>query len=292
MLNESLNGQSHVSPMTRSRPESDGVRLAVNLHQSTLGGYRLRFNFSAEIAAILARGLAHPRLHLSGTCVNGFRVWCAEHGGYEPIHHKRGRSWTMTLPIRKVRGREAAISSRPLDYSWERDETGPVLVIERVPDIFLPEQVLTTLPDRAVDPETRAERVDHKLRAAMARTKEESPVGVAPEPEPEPSSLGLGDAPDVEPQDPPPDSPWGGRHDEGAPRADSLGRGAPHHEAPLGLSPIPDESEPVSNEIVELQAAIGLVNELKIKLGENICLLIDDEGRLHARRRVISYIDL
>jgi hypothetical protein len=249
------------------------VRLAINHHAETLGRHRFRFRFDRPIVDILARGLAFPRVHVSGTTVNGFRIWCEERGGAAPVRSKYTGGWDFTLPVRRVRGRESTVSATNVAYKWERDETGPVLVLERIPDLFLPEAVIDSLPNRAVDPQTVHERVERKLKRAFRV--------LSAEPEPEPA--------------PPPEPPT----EETSPWKLTL----PYLTAPTPVPqtpeepaaaplPIPLDVDPLPPDVSDLKEAMAMVNELVDRLGQNIVLYIDEAGRLQAKRRVVSFIDL
>jgi hypothetical protein len=248
-------------PRPGGRAPGSPVRMAINQHAETHGRHRFRLRFDREIVDILARGLENPRIHLSGTTVNGFRVWCSDRGGYAPVRSKYTGGWDFTMPIRRVRGREEGVPITGVDFEWERDETGPVLVIPRIPDPFLPAAVIESLPNRAVDPQTIQERVDRKLKRAFRVLSAE------PEPEPAP--------PAVEP--------------EPVAQSRSATLTLPERAAPWL---IPLDGDPVPPDVTDLKAAMGLVNELVDRLGDNIVLYVDPDGRCQAKRRVVSFIEL
>jgi hypothetical protein len=163
-----------------SYPEH-GFKIGISHHNQTLGKHRPRFAFNPEVAKILSRGLAWPRIHIDGNFVNGMRIWCSEDKeGMAPTASLTG-SWSVTLPVRRVRGREDAVTSREVPFSWERDETGPVLVVPRVPDVLLPESVIDKLPNSQVDPETRIERAEKRLKQEMARVFAEAAEVTVPD---------------------------------------------------------------------------------------------------------------
>jgi hypothetical protein len=70
----------------------------------------------------------------------------------------------------------------------------------------------------------------------------------------------------------------------------------PHARPVLTLPPKPAplpmaEPEPTPA-LVDLKDAISLVNELLAEAGDAVSLMIGDDGRLAARRRVVSYVEL
>jgi hypothetical protein len=171
-----------------------GVRVGITHHQQTTGKHRARFYFDKPVADVLRRGLFSPRLHIDGDMVNGLRIWCDERCdekiGMTPTIAHAG-SWSFTVPIRRVRGAERTVNMAPVDFQWQLDEPGPVLLIPRLPDALLPVAVIDKLPNSAVDPETRRDRADKRLQREMAALYAEAPE--APE------------VPDEPPQpDPPP----------------------------------------------------------------------------------------
>lgn len=248
------------------RATTGPVRVAINQHPETHGRHRFRFRFDRPVVDILARGLERPRIHISGTTVNGFRIWCEDVGGYAPVRSRHTGGWDFTLPIRRVRGREQSVTITAVDYEWERDDTGPVLVIPRIPDPFLPAAVVESLPNRAVDPQTIQERADRNLKRAF-RLLSAEPEPPIPEPEPAP--------PAVEP--------------EPVAESRSTTLSVPERAAPL---PIPFDGDPLPADVTDLKAAMALVNELVDRLGQNIVLYVDREGRCQAKRRVVSFIEL
>jgi hypothetical protein len=270
----------------------------VSIHKPTEGKHRLRLLVDRDIAHKLARGLKHPRLHVEGDCGHGFKIYCREHGGYAPILGKGG-GWYCAIPARRVKAREAPVKTTPVEHYWDVDEHGPVLVIPRPPDAFLPQPLLDKLPRCQLEPETalarafsQAEkRLDREMAAmlhsapkpdivpfpglpsvpALDLTARARATGPLPEPEPE--------EPDEEPEpEPVPPSrgfyepPAGAR--EEAPAAEAL-------------------TEPEPATISDVAAAVALLNELIDRVGEQIHLSLDG-NRLRAQRRVVrvEYVDI
>lgn len=226
---------------------TDGVRIAINHHPQTLGGHRVRFWFGAEVTHKLARGLPWPRVHVDGDMAHGLRIWCSHEGGLQPIKHPVG-SWQVALPARRVRARENVTPSRAVSWVWDQDDSGPVILIPRPPDCFVPAPIIDKLPNAQVDAETRMARADKRLKRDIIKLFEDFP------------EIGPSDRPG-RPADPPP-------------------------------LPIPHDHEDPPPDVADLREALGMVNELVDRLGDNIALFVDEAGRLHAKRRVISYIDL
>lgn len=175
----------------RTAYPTSGVRISINRHQQAEGGHRVRFSFSPAVATVLRRGLHYPRVHLDGTMVNGFRIWAADAGGFTPIIAHSG-AWAFTVPCRRVRSREDQVGSADIEFQWDRDETGPVLLIPRLPDFMLPPAVLDKLPNSQVDPATIMERAEKRLQREIVSLKDEAVI--APE------------APEVVPQPPAPET--------------------------------------------------------------------------------------
>lgn len=229
-----------------------GVRIGINYHDQTIGKHRPRFSFDREVIDVLRRGLSYPRVQIDGTFVNGMRIWCAEKDGMAPTISKLG-GWAFSLPVRRVRGREENVATREVPFSWERDDTGPVLIIPRLPDALLPEPVIDKLPNSQVDHETRMERAEKRLSRELSIQQimdEEWPL-IEPEPEPHPLKALL-----AEPNVPPVDV------------------------------------EPPTPTIVDLKEALQMVNELVEQLGDQVVLSIDENGHVRAKRRIVQFIDL
>jgi hypothetical protein len=150
------------------RYPATGVTVSINHHAETLGNHRVRLSFAPPVANTLRRGLSFPRLHVDGTIVNGLRIWCSERDGWAPVLAKSG-AWALTLPVRRLRGREELVAAMPAEIDWDRDETGPVLLIPRLPDPLLPERVVDMLPNAAVDQETRDERQQRRRELAWQK---------------------------------------------------------------------------------------------------------------------------
>lgn len=176
-------------PLNLATYPTVGVRVAINVHPQTVGGHRVRFSFSPAVAAILRRGLVYPRVHLDGTMLSGFRVWCSQgdDGGYTPVLAHSG-AWSFTCPGRKLRCREDTVSSRDVEFQWMLDDSGPMLLIPRLPDSMIPLDVLFKLPNSQVDPETVMQRAETRLQRELAKLPQEIPDPIAlPPPEPEPA---------------------------------------------------------------------------------------------------------
>jgi hypothetical protein len=242
----------------RIMPPAAPVRVAIPVHQRSEGKHRLRISLNRDTAHRLAHGLRTPRLHVTGTVETGFRLWCTDHGGYAPVLSKSGE-WYLSLSIRRVHGRERAVPTEPAPHHWERDDTGPVLIIDPLPGHF--HRGACHHPPKPPAETAMAAAfaaADQKLKEAMAEAAE-----AEPEPEPPPAkaepcrpvlTLAYKAEPKAEPAMPDPDP---------APRA-----------------------------VNDLRTAIQLVNELMGEAGEGVTLVVQDDGRLSAKRRVIHYVDL
>jgi hypothetical protein len=233
-------------------PLADPVRVAIPVHQRAEGKHRLRVNLNRDIAHELARGLKTPRIHVTGDVNRGFRLWCQETGGYAPIPTKSG-GWYIALSIRRVHGRERAVPTQTVPFQWDRDHHGPVLCIDPLPADFLPER---SAPPHA---KPSAKCPDTALANAFADAERR-----------------LAEAMDEQ------------RHQPELP--------PPHARPVLTLPPKPAplpmaEPEPAPA-LVDLRDAIGLVNELLSEAGDAVSLVVGDDGRLAARRRVVSYVEL
>jgi hypothetical protein len=247
-------------------PSPDGVRIGVHHHPQTLGFHRVRFYFEAQVAHKLARGLPWPRIHIDGDMAHGLRIWCGPDGGLAPIKQATG-SWQVALPVRRVRARENVTASRSVSWVWDEDDTGPVILIPRPPDCFVPAEIINKLPNTQVDADTRLERADKRLKRDLVKLFQ--------------------DAPEIEPDNPRIEAlPDGTGLDDGVPIDPPAPTPAPD------LLAIPHDHEEPPPDVADLREAIGMVNELVDRLGDNIALFVDGAGRLHAKRRVISYIDL
>lgn len=249
---------------------SEGVTVSINYHPQTLGRHRLRLHFDRAVADALRRGLAFPRVHVDGSVINGLRVWCTESGGLAPNSHKSG-AWSVMLPVRRLRGREGPVSSTPAAIEWERDDTGPVLLLPRLPDALLPEAVVVKLPNSQVDPETRFDRADKKLQREIAILNgQDSRETITA-----PAVLALGS----------------GKPDRSLDAMiETIGE-PPAPEPPAPPAPEPP-APPPSNDAADLKTALAMVNELVERLGDSVALSIDADGRVQAKRRVVSFIDL
>lgn len=150
----------------RTSYPTEGARIGINYHDQTLGKHRVRFSLDRPVVEVLRRGLSFPRCHIDGSFVNGLRIWCTEKDGMAPTLSKTG-GWSFSVPARRVRAREDLVHSKEVDFSWERDQTGPVLLIPRLPDKMLPEVVIEKLPNGAVDQETLHERAEKRMQRDM-----------------------------------------------------------------------------------------------------------------------------
>lgn len=238
----------------------EGVRVSIQYHKETVGLHRIRFSFTGQIGDILRRGLYAPRLIIDGTAANGLRIWCAPEGGLTPVINRSSRNWSTTLPVRRVRAREAVVQSMDVPAEWQLDDTGPVLLIPRLPDALLPQELIDKLPNSQVDPETRHDRADRRLRREMLKLSADAPTleDEAPQLQPEPE-------PEAQPIEPP--------------AAETL---------PADPAPVDPPSPPAA----DLKEAIAMVNELVDQLGDTVALSIDERGHVRARRRIVQFIDL
>jgi hypothetical protein len=189
MLDTLTAGQADLTSYPR-----EGVRISIQHHKETIGLHRLRLSFPGEIGDVLKRGLYAPRLIVDGTATNGLRIWCAPEGGLAPIINRSSRNWSTTLPCRRVRAREDVVSSTEVEVTWELDETGPVMLIPRLPDVLLPPAVIDKLPNSQVDPATRFDRADKRLAREMAALNEDMPEPPAVVEPPSPPALDLKEA--------------------------------------------------------------------------------------------------
>jgi hypothetical protein len=236
---------------------TEGVRIGINYHDQTLGKHRPRFSFDREVADVLRRGLHFPALQVEGTFVNGLRIWCSDGEGMKPTISKVG-GWAFSVPVRRVRGREENVATMEVPFSWERDETGPVLIIPRLPDVLLPQPVIDKLPNSQVDEETRYERAEKRLKQEMGRVftdvrevqEDELEIAVPEDEEAEPM-------------------------------------GEPTHLANLeAIANAPNAHER------DLKEALSMVNEIVDRLGDRVALSIDENGHVRAKRRIVQFIDL
>ena len=246
----------------------EGLRVGINYHNQTLGKHRIRFSMEPAIAQIMRRGLEYPRIHFDGDLVNGLRIWCENEGGMAPTASYTG-AWSVTVPVRRLRGREQHIGAMDVAFEWERNETGPVMIVSRLPDVLLPEAVIDKLPNSQVDVETRMERADRKLRKEWAKLGTGIDEGVSFE------------APHV------PLTP----EQIAEPEAQLTEETAAEATEP-DQSPEVSTVEPPSRSAVDLKDAIAMVNELVDQLGDSVALSIDENGHVRAKRRIVQYIDL
>jgi hypothetical protein len=258
--------------VTRNQPDlssypTSGVVVGINHHPQALGGHRIRLGFDPKVVKILGRGLYSPRLHFNGTFVNGLRIWCEQEGGMAPIASGKVGSWAVTIPVRRLRGREAVIGARDVPIKWELDDTGPVLIIPRLPDVLLPEPVIDKLPNSQVDPETRFERADKRLRREVEEAIEQDRAQ-------------LRVAEQLLADSTPPQSAV-------TPDAIFAEQGTVY----ITEAKTPEAPQP-SAPAVDLKAALQMVNELVDQLGAEVVLSIDERGHVQAKRRIVQYIDL
>jgi hypothetical protein len=244
------------------------VTVSINRHPETLGLHRVRLSFDPAVAKVLRHGLAFPRLHIDGTVINGLRIWCDEAGGMAPAWAKSG-AWAVTVPVRRLRGREQVVPAMPTKIIWERDETGPVLLLPRLPDALLPEEVIAKLPNSQVDRDTIMERAEKRLtRELQVLNNWEIPL-----PQGQPAFIDSAKDSLIEPVEPPTVEP-------------------PTVEPPSIEPPKINTVPPPSNDAADLREAIQMVNELVERLGDEVVLSIDAEGRVQAKRRIVAFIDL
>jgi hypothetical protein len=235
-----------------------GVRIGINYHDQTLGKHRPRFSLDREVVDVLRRGLSYPRVHIDGDFVNGLRLWCSEEDGMTPTISNAG-TWALSVPCRRVRAREDHVTTMDVPFEWERDETGPVIVIPRLPDVMLPEAVIDKLPNSQVDMSTIMDRAEKRLMREMNKVFHGEPVISEDEPE----------VPEV-PEDAEPE-PMG----EPTPNANLE-----------AIANAPDGHE------IDLKEALGMVNEIVDRLGDRVALSIDENGHVRAKRRIVTFIDL
>jgi hypothetical protein len=253
--------------LDRTPYPSEGLRVGINFHSQTLGKHRIRFSMETGIANIMRRGLEYPRVHFDGDLVNGLRIWCEEEGGMAPTASYTG-AWSVTVPVRRLRGREQHIGAMDVAFEWERDDTGPVMIVPRLPDALLPEAVIDKLPNSKVDPETRMERADRKLRKEWGKLGTGIDEGVSFEAPHVPLTPEQIAQPEPEPEESEPD-------------------GEPTHLANIEAI----ENAPNRHE-VDLKDALAMVNEIIDRLGDGVVLSIDENGHVRAKRRIVQYIDL
>jgi hypothetical protein len=254
-----------------------GVRIGVNYHDQTTGKYRPRFWFDRAVADVLRHGLSYPRVRIDGTFVNGLRISCTERDGMQPTIAASG-SWAFSVPVRRVRGREDHVPTMNVPFFWQRDETGPVLIIPRLPDALLPKAVVDKLPDEAVDPKTRHERADKRLQREMERLKADVEDDLAQAKERDNMFQDTQEAPRLE-------------EVIETPALEEVVETAPETREPepaFEADPVPPPSAPA----VDLKEALSMVNELVDQLGDSVVLSIDKHGHVTAKRRVVQYIDL
>lgn len=164
----------------RTAYPTKGVRIGINYHDQTLGKHRPRFSLDREVADVLRRGLSYPRVHIDGDFVNGMRIYCTEEDGMAPTVSNAG-TWALSAPCRRLRAREDHVPTMEVPFEWQRDETGPVLILPRLPDALLPEAVIDRLPNSQVDDETRYERAEARLKREMAKVFSEAPEVTRPD---------------------------------------------------------------------------------------------------------------
>jgi hypothetical protein len=257
MLDFSQDGQADL----QSYPKT-GVRIGINYHDQTIGKHRPRFSLDPEVANFLRRGLTYPRVKIDGTFANGLRIWCVDDGsrdGMTPTASNAG-NWSFSVPCRRVRSREEHVSTMEVDFSWDRDETGPVLVIPRLPDALVPEAIIDKLPNSQVDMSTIMARADKRLIQEMKRVFQ-----------------GGTEVAEVE------------REIEATPQPETIETLVP---APVPEPEPIDPIEPPTPTIVDLKDALQMVNELVDQLGESVVLSIDERGHVRAKRRIVQFIDL
>lgn len=179
-----------------------GVRISLIHHPQTRGGYRLRLAFDRPVADILRRGLAFPRLVIDGDMVNGLRIYATQDPNHpdsmQPIVARSG-AWSVFLIASRFRAASAAVPVTPVDFEWQLDAPGPVLLIPRIPDSMVPGAIIEKLPNSAVDPETRRARADKRLQREMAELFAQAPEPDAEEPPGQ--ARGLADTPPPAPID-------------------------------------------------------------------------------------------
>jgi hypothetical protein len=246
----------------RTSYPTQGARIGINYHDQTLGKHRVRFSFDQPIVEVLRRGLSFPRCHIDGSFVNGLRIWCTEQDGMAPTLSKTG-GWSFSVPVRRVRAREDLVHSAEVEILWERDQTGPVLLIPRLPDTMLPEVVIEKLPNSQVDMSTIMSRAETRLMREMNKMLQDAREDT----EAAEDTEALGHDP-VMP----------------VPKVDPT--------ADLGTPAEIPAVEPPSAPALDLREALAMVNELVDQLGDSVVLSIDAHGHVTAKRRIVSFIDL
>jgi hypothetical protein len=185
-----------------------------------------------------------------------------------------------------------------VDHYWDQDECGPVLVVPRAPDMFLPQGLLDKLPKSQLEPKTvqgRAfedaeRRLEREMAAAIAEAKAGS-LHTFPAPKPLPDAEPEDEEPDEEPEpEPEPESIPPSRGFVEPPLRGSTGTAAGQGHAGARAEAL---SEPEPATVADVAAAVQLLNELIDRVGEQIHLSLDG-NRLRAQRRVVtvSYVDL
>lgn len=246
---------------------TQGVRVGINYHEQTLGKHRPRFSFDRPVAEVLRRGLSFPRIQIDGSFVNGLRVWCTEADGMAPVVSGSG-NWSFSVPVRRVRGREENVASTEVEFTWERDETGPVLIIPRLPDAMLPEAVIDKLPNSQVDTDTIQARTEKRLQRELREERERAERELA-------QTWARVDGLEQR------------LNNEASTVPESEPMGEPTHLANLeALANAPNAHHR------DLKEALAMVNELVDQLGDGVVLAIDAGGHVVARRRVVQFIDL
>jgi hypothetical protein len=119
----------------------------------------------------------------------------------------------------------------------------------------LPEAVIAKLPNSQVDRATIMERAEKRLtreRQALSDWEQEPPAII------ESFDDSLIEPPSIEPPK-------------------------------INMAP---PAPPPSNDAADLREAIAMVNELVERLGDEVALSIDPQGKVQAKRRIVSFIDL
>jgi hypothetical protein len=266
-------------PTDLSTYPREGFRIGINHHKETIGHHRLRLSFPAEFGDILRRGLYTPRLHIDGTAINGLRIWCEQDGGLSPVINRSSGTWSASLPARRIRARETFVTSMDVAVQWQLDETGPVLLIPRLPDALLPENVIDKLPNSQVDPETRFDRAEKRLQREMQNL-----YANAMTLEDEASDQAELSAKQAWSEDRSPIEPEPAQAPAEAPPIEPPATEAP----PMDPAPVDPPSPPAA----DLKTALAMVNELVDQLGDSVVLSIDERGHVTAKRRVVQFIDL
>jgi hypothetical protein len=233
--------------------------------------------FTPDLVKVMRRGLPWPRVNLDGDLAHGLRIWCSEDGAFAPVISKAGM-WTITLNARKVRGREETVPTRPVPFTWELDDSGPVLIVPRVPDVLLPASLVDKLPNSQVDHSTIMARAEARFQREVQKAQEQHEVITAEtDARIEALAARMQYLPDDTRQQVALD--WQQVEAITAPQE-------ARQEAQEGPEQ-PASPDSLAGALDDLRTALVMVNELKDRLGPEVVLSINDQGQVVARRKVV-----